>query len=77
MFVAKKGLYMHGWIQDMSVHPAFHWARVNGWALLAMTEMLDALPKNHPGRAFVLGQFQKHVAGIVKYQDGSGFGINC
>ena len=73
MFVADKGLYMHGWIQDMSVHPAFHWARANGWALLAMTEMLDALPKNHPGRDFVLSQFQKHVAGIVKYQDGSGF----
>lgn len=73
MFVAEKGLYMHGWIEGMSVHPAFHWARANGWALLTMTEMLDALPKNHPGRAFVLSQFQKHVAGIIKYQDGSGF----
>jgi rhamnogalacturonyl hydrolase YesR len=73
MFVPEKGLYMHGWIQDMTVHPAFHWARANGWALLTMTEILDALPNDHPKRSFVLDLFKKHVAGIVKYQDGSGF----
>ena len=32
MFVQGKDLFMHGWIQEMSPHPAFHWARANGWA---------------------------------------------
>ncbi len=73
MFVPEKGLYMHGWVEGMTVHPAFHWARANGWALLTMTEMLDALPEDHPKRSFVLDLFKKHVAGIVKFQDGSGF----
>lgn len=73
MFVPEKGLYMHGWVQQMQVHPAFHWARANGWALITMTELLDALPRNYPGRDFVLDQFRKHIAGIVRYQDGSGF----
>jgi rhamnogalacturonyl hydrolase YesR len=57
----------------MSTHPAFHWARANGWALLTMTEILDALPLNHPKRNYVLSLFRKHVEGLVKFQDGTGF----
>ena len=44
MFNKEKGVYMHGWVEDMEPHPEFYWARCNGWALLAMTELLDALP---------------------------------
>jgi len=73
MFVPSKGLFMHGWVQGMQTHPAFHWARANGWALLTMTELLDALPMNHPKRNFVLNLFRKHVEGLVKLQDGTGF----
>ena len=73
MFVPSKGLFMHGWVQDMKTHPAFHWARANGWALLTMTELLDALPANHPKRNFVLNLFRKHVEGLVRLQDGTGF----
>ena len=25
-----------------------HWARANGWAIWAMSDVLMALPKNHP-----------------------------
>ena len=45
MFVPEKNLWMHGWIQEMSPHPAFHWARANGWALMATAELLSVLPK--------------------------------
>lgn len=73
MFVPSKGLFMHGWVQEMQIHPTFHWARANGWALLTMTELLDALPVNHPKRNFVLNLFRKHVEGLVRLQDGTGF----
>ncbi len=73
MFIKEKGIYMHGWVQSMETHPEFKWARANGWALLAMTELLDVLPENHPGRAFVLEQFKAHVKGLAALQSGSGF----
>jgi unsaturated rhamnogalacturonyl hydrolase len=73
MFVSSKGLFMHGWVQGMDTHPAFHWARANGWALLTMTEMLDAVPADHPKRKELLTLYRRHVEGIVKYQDGTGF----
>lgn len=73
MFVPARGLFMHGWVQGMETHPAFHWARANGWALLTMTEMLDAIPSNHPKRNDLLTLYRRHVEGLVRYQDGTGF----
>jgi len=73
MFNKNKGLYMHGWIQEMNVHPEFYWARCNGWALLAMSELLDLLPENHPSRTAILDLFRAHIRGLASYQSGTGF----
>lgn len=73
MFNPQLGLYMHGWVKDMSHHPEFHWARANGWALMAMTELLDALPENHSGRKSVLQQYRLLAGGLLRYQSGQGF----
>ena len=73
MFNKDLGIYMHGWVESMAVHPEFHWARANGWALMAMTELLDVLPANHKGRNEVLQQFKAHANGLAKYQSGQGF----
>jgi len=50
MFNKEKDIYMHGWVESRETHPEFRWARANGWALLAMSELLDVLPENYPGR---------------------------
>lgn len=73
MFNNQKGIYMHGWVESMQIHPQFHWARANGWAVMTMVELLEVLPKNHPGYPQVLSQLQKHIAGLMQYQDGTGF----
>jgi rhamnogalacturonyl hydrolase YesR len=73
MFNKEKGVYMHGWVESMKVHPQFHWARANGWAFIAMADLLDVLPENHTGRKAVLQQFQALVEGITSYQSGKGF----
>jgi rhamnogalacturonyl hydrolase YesR len=38
-----------------------------------MSELLDVLPENHPGRNGVLQQFKDLVKGLAAYQSGSGF----
>ena len=73
MFNKSQGLYMHGWIQDMNVHPEFYWARCNGWALLTMTELLDVLPENYPSRNVILDLLRSHIRGLAFYQSGTGF----
>jgi len=64
---------MNGWVEGMTPHPEFHWGRANGWAILAMTELLDVLPNNHPGRKAVLDQYKAHVKGLASFQTGKGF----
>ncbi len=73
MFNPQEGLYMHGWVEGMAVHPEFHWARANGWAIMTKVELLDVLPENHPGRAAVLALLQAHVRGLAMHQSGTGF----
>ena len=72
MFNKDKGLYMHGWVQDMNVHPEFYWARCNGWALLSMTELLDVLPAKYPGREEILDLLKAHIRGLANLQSGNG-----
>lgn len=73
MFNKENGVFMHGWIEAMTPHPEFRWARANGWAFMTLAELLDVLPNNHPKRAEVLKLYQDHARGLASYQSGSGF----
>ncbi|MDJ1479593.1 glycoside hydrolase family 88 protein [Cytophagaceae bacterium YF14B1] len=73
MFNKEKGLYMHGWVEGMTVHPEFHWARANGWAIMTKVELLDVLPEDHPGRGPILELLKAHAKGLAAYQSGVGF----
>lgn len=72
MFVPAASLYRHGWVQAMEPHPTFHWGRANGWAIVAMAELLSVLPEDHPGRAAVLAQYRAHAAGLAAVQGRNG-----
>jgi rhamnogalacturonyl hydrolase YesR len=73
MFNPKLGIYMHGYVVDMQDHPELHWARANGWAIMAMVEVLDALPKDHKGYKAVVEQLRAHAHGLASYQTQEGF----
>ena len=73
MFNRDVGLFMHGWVQGMDVHPEFRWARANGWAFMTLVEVLDVLPEDHPGRPAVLDLLRAHARGLAARQSGSGF----
>lgn len=72
MFIPEKGLYRHGWVESSSDHPAFCWARANGWAMLTACELLDVLPEDYPQRAKVMEYFRAHVRGVTALQSGEG-----
>jgi unsaturated rhamnogalacturonyl hydrolase len=73
MFNNEKGLFMHGWAQEMELHPEFYWARANGWAIMAIVELLEVLPKDHKDRVEIINLLQAHIAGLSAYQSGQGF----
>lgn len=66
------GIYTHGWNANNPDAPQFHWGRANGWTVLAMCDLLDVLPKDHPGYPRVMAQLQAVLKGVAKYQSGLG-----
>ena len=73
MFNKEKGVFMHGWVEGMTEHPEFYWARANGWAFMTEVELLEVLPENHPSRPQILQLLKAHAKGLASYQSGSGF----
>jgi rhamnogalacturonyl hydrolase YesR len=77
LFDEGRGLYDHGWSANTDGYdPRFYWARANGWAALAMTELLAELPPAHPGRDRVLHYYRQHLRSLVELQDPSGLWHN-
>ena len=72
MFNTDKGLFFHGWVQEMEIHPQYHWARANGWALMAMVELLSTMPDDHPEKKEILNLLKAHISGLIKYQSANG-----
>ncbi len=72
LFNPQVGLYAHGWNAHHPDAPKFYWGRATGWIVIAMCDVLDVLPKDHPGREKVLAQLRATLKGVAQYQSGSG-----
>ena len=48
------------------------WGRGNGWTLVALTELLEVLPKNHKSYDEVMSFYMDFCRGILKHQDTGG-----
>jgi len=72
LFNPANGLWDHAWFEGDGYDPRFYWGRGNGWALMAMTELLSVMPEDHPERGRVLDVYRRAVRGIVETQSGNG-----
>jgi unsaturated rhamnogalacturonyl hydrolase len=73
----KTGLLYHGWDEskqqrwanpETGCSPNF-WGRAIGWYAMALVDVLDILPKNHPRRHELLSILKDVSATLLKYQD--------
>jgi rhamnogalacturonyl hydrolase YesR len=72
LFDPATGLFDHSWFANMEDDARFFWGRGDGWALMAMAELLSVLPENHPERAKVLETFRRASRGAAETQGGTG-----
>ena len=71
------GLFYHGWDESKEQPWANRatgtssnfWGRAIGWYAMALVDVLDYFPTNHPARPEIIATFQKLCSGVVKYQD--------
>lgn len=73
----KTGLLYHAWDESKEqawadkktgLSPNF-WSRAMGWYGMAMVDVLDYLPKNHPGRAKLIAYLKSYTDAVIKVQD--------
>lgn len=76
VFDKKANLYMHAHYSKRPDVKMPHWARANGWATWAMSDVLKVLPASHPKYKAILKQYRTHIAELAKWQDQSGFWFN-
>ncbi len=77
---AKTGLYYHAWDESKSQrwadpvtgHSPNFWGRSMGWWFMALVDVLDFVPENHPGRASIISWIQGLADTLPKYQDKDG-----
>ena len=50
----------------------FYWGRGNGWVAAGMTELLRALPADHPRRARILAAYRKMMQALLGFQGKDG-----
>ena len=72
LFVPSVGLYTHTWnAQTADDQPHYYWGRANGGCAMAMVELLDVMPEDHPKRDEVLKLLRAHVQGLASVQSGA------
>ncbi len=73
----KTGLYYHGWDESKlqkwadpvsGTSPCF-WGRSIGWYLMALVDVLDYFPMDHPQRNDLLRIFRELSASLLNYRD--------
>lgn len=76
----KTGLLFHGWDESKKMDwankqtgtsPNF-WSRSIGWYMMALVDVLDYFPKDHPKQKKLVGYLNTIAASLVQFQDKSG-----
>jgi len=73
----KTGLLYHAWDQDRNAtwadpktgRSSVIWSRGMGWYVMALVDILELLPREHPGYPRLLDLLKKNVAGLARVQD--------
>lgn len=74
---SEAGLNYHGWDEskeqawansETGCSPHF-WGRAMGWYAMALVDVLDYIPENHPKREKLVGILKQLAVGIQKFQD--------
>lgn len=79
-FDKKTGLFFHAWDESKKMPWSNQvtgtapniWLRALGWYGMALVDVLDYFPKDHPKQKVLVGYLNEFADGVTKYQDTSG-----
>ena len=72
LYMEDRNLMSHVYDLRHGIPTLVPWGRGNGWFIFSLTELLDALPKEHPKRAFLEDFFVTLAKGYLVHQSEDG-----
>ncbi len=69
MYMHDENIYSHIFFPEEGFANRVPWGRGNGWVLLAMSELLMLMPKEHKDRERVLEIFRNFAGGVLSCRD--------
>lgn len=73
MWMPEKRIFRHGYVEGHEDQPSLAWGRANGWGILTLCRILDALPESHPQYQKLMNTYRDHVRGLAALQGKDGF----
>ena len=72
LYLEDEKLMAHVYDFTRKMNTGVPWGRGNGWTVFSLSELLPALPEDHPRRNFLLAFFRDLCAGFLACQDTNG-----
>jgi rhamnogalacturonyl hydrolase YesR len=72
LFLEDSGLMAHVYDFERGMNTGIPWGRGNGWTIFSLSELLAALPPEHPKREALLAFFRTLSAAYLSLQDENG-----
>jgi rhamnogalacturonyl hydrolase YesR len=72
LFLEDSGLMAHVYDFERGMNTGVPWGRANGWTIFSLSELLAALPPEHPRREYLLAFFRTLAAAYLSLQGETG-----
>lgn len=72
LWCPEKQLYYHCYYSDWQRNGVAFWGRANGWIMISLVDLLEAMPQDHAQRAELISILEKQVVGASRWQNANG-----
>lgn len=72
LWCPEKQLYHHCYYTNRERNGVAFWGRANGWIMVSLADLIEAMPENHPQRATLIAILEKQIVGASRWQNANG-----
>jgi unsaturated rhamnogalacturonyl hydrolase len=72
LWCPEKQLYYHCYYTDFERNGVAFWGRANGWIIVSLADLIEAMPENHPKRKELIQLLEKQIVGASRWQNANG-----
>jgi Predicted unsaturated glucuronyl hydrolase involved in regulation of bacterial surface properties, and related proteins len=72
LWCPEKQLYYHCYYTDRERNGVAFWGRANGWIMISLADLIEAMPSDHPQRAELIMLLEKQIVGASRWQNANG-----